>query len=91
MADDAARGNQEPLPIVSCGDPVLRRPAGPVDPVSLRRGDLGLGREAALHGVVELLLADRLVAGEGGVAFDVEIRLVEVRLGLTEHGLGLRL
>jgi len=30
----------EPLPIVSCGDPVLRRPAGPVDPDRLRRGDL---------------------------------------------------
>jgi peptide deformylase len=29
-----------PLPIVSCGDPVLRRPAGPVDPARLRRGDL---------------------------------------------------
>ncbi len=30
----------EPLPIVSCGDPVLRRPAGAVDPARLRRGDL---------------------------------------------------
>jgi peptide deformylase len=40
MADDAARGDQEPLPIVSCGDPVLRRPGRPVDLASLRSGDL---------------------------------------------------
>jgi peptide deformylase len=30
----------ETLPIVLCGDPVLRRAAGPVDPARLRRGDL---------------------------------------------------
>ncbi len=30
----------EPLPIVSCGDPVLRRPAGLVDPARLRDGRL---------------------------------------------------
>lgn len=45
MANNAPIENPEPLPtetlpIVLCGDPVLRRAAGPVDPASLRRGDL---------------------------------------------------
>jgi peptide deformylase len=30
----------EALPIAACGDPVLRRPAAPVDPGGLRRGEL---------------------------------------------------
>jgi peptide deformylase len=37
---DEPTPDHEPLTIVSCGHPVLRRPAGTVDPVSLRRGDL---------------------------------------------------
>lgn len=32
--------NLGPLPIVECGDPVLRRPAQPVDPAELRTGGL---------------------------------------------------
>src|ERR1035438_101686 len=40
VADDAVRRNPEPLPIVSCGDPTLRRPARPVDLAHLRSGDL---------------------------------------------------
>jgi len=30
----------EPLPIIDCGDPVLRRPAEPVDPAELRTDDM---------------------------------------------------
>jgi peptide deformylase len=37
MAEPSA---DELLPIVSCGDPVLRQPASPVDPARLTRGDL---------------------------------------------------
>jgi peptide deformylase len=45
MANDAPIENPEPpptetLPIVLCGDPVLRRAAGPVDPARLRGGGL---------------------------------------------------
>jgi peptide deformylase len=42
-ADELSTGEPSPdelLPIVSCGDPVLRQPAGPVDPARLARGDL---------------------------------------------------
>lgn len=40
MVIDAAAAGPDLLPIVLCGDPVLRRAAAPVDPARLRGGDL---------------------------------------------------
>src|ERR1035438_4926106 len=52
--------------------------------------DLGLGGEPGLDGVVQLLLADRFVAGQRGVARHVQLGLSELGLGLAKLALGLR-
>jgi peptide deformylase len=48
------------LPIIECGDPVLRRPAGPVDPADLRSG--------ALRRLIEQLRATMAAAPGVGLA-----------------------
>ena len=54
----------------------------------LGRGNLRLGGEVGLHGVIQLLLADRLVLGQGPVALHVLLGLAQLGLGLGQLGLG---
>jgi hypothetical protein len=54
-----------------------------------RRLDLRLRREIVLHGVVKILLSDRVLLRERSVAVFVELRLALVRFGARQLRLGL--
>ncbi len=99
---DAAdrRGDLGPAEVELCvrhcrlrpGDLRLRlRHVGPrVEQVGLLGRDRGQVRQVILDGAVKLLLADRAARRKRRITGDVELRLLLVRLGPKEIGLGLR-
>lgn len=60
------------LPIVECGDPVLRRPAEPVDPAALRTGELPL-LIAQMRATMEAAPGVGLAAPQVGVPIQLAV------------------
>jgi peptide deformylase len=60
------------LPIVQCGDPVLRRPAAPVSPADLRTGDLR-SLIAAMRATMEAAPGVGLAAPQVGVPIQLAV------------------
>ena len=69
------------LPIVECGDPVLRRPAEPVDPSDLRTSEIQL-LIARMRATMEAAPGVGLAAPQVGVS----VQLVVLRDGPERWG-----